>query len=849
LMGELVLRSTFQVEHQHKPLYSGGSICIGTDGVDGFFNAGGSFNHVDLTTGRVVQNISTSGDIDALCFHPETQQLLVSTTSLLISHYLLDKPNLTLQRQWKAHTRPITNLAFHPSGRYAASASTDHTARVWDVQQGFCTHNFKGHEGIVTLVRFHPNKSRMELFTASEDGNIRVWDLDTKRCKILSSHMSVPTSLCFSSSGKELISVGRDQVINFWNLSKYELIRTIPAFEPLEGIFTVPENLVQKIKETKSVKGPLVITGGEKGLLKIWDCGSSECVFTESNPDSKEKFKQILDANDGKHIILVTEEDNLMFYSLENLPLQSNKLLVGSLDEIIDMKYIQGGKSLVVATNTSKLYTFDLATFSCNALLGHKDTILCVDVSPDGRLIASASKDNTIRIWDNQTRKCIAEGVGHTESVMAIGFAKRTGEFVISAGQDKTLKLWNIKAALKANSTGSIIPLKSKFTVKAHDKEINAVSVAPNDSLFASGSQDKLIKLWDPKGQLIATLKGHKRGIWALEFSPVDKVLASASGDKTVKIWSLSDHSCLRTFEGHTHAVLKLCWITRGMQLLSCGSDGLVKLWTLKSNECTNTFEQHEDRIWALACKDDGDQFVTGDSGSLLNVWKDHTIFEQEKEQLEKEKLLLDEQKLSNFLHEKNYHQAILLAFELEQPFRIRSIFADLLSGPDAGVVDDIVKEFSEDTLKKSLHYIRDWNTNARHSVVAQEVLSRIVRVYPPKQLLKIQGMKQILQALLPYTDRHFQRLDQLLQKSCIIDFTLQRMNLLTPDDADESAISLGDRNQNTSTSSQESEDSDESMDSQDNDDSPVVVTPAPLVNTKRKFATPGNTAKRKKLQ
>jgi hypothetical protein len=102
---------------------------------------------------------------------------------------------------------------------------------------------------------------------------------------------------------------------------------------------------------------------------------------------------------------------------------------------------------------------------------------------------------------------------------------------------------------------------------------------------------------------------------------------------------------------------------------------------------------------------------------------------------------------------------------------------------------------------------------------------------------------------LLPYTDRHFQRLDQLLQKSCIIDFTLQRMNLLTPDDADESAISLGDRNQNTSTSSQESEDSDESMDSQDNDDSPVVVTPAPLVNTKRKFATPGNTAKRKKLQ
>lgn len=43
--------------------------------------------------------------------------------------------------------------------------------------------------------------------------------------------MSVPTSLCFSPSGKELVSAGRDQVLNFWNLEKYELIRTIPAFE------------------------------------------------------------------------------------------------------------------------------------------------------------------------------------------------------------------------------------------------------------------------------------------------------------------------------------------------------------------------------------------------------------------------------------------------------------------------------------------------------------------------------------------------------------------------------------------------------------------------------------------
>lgn len=62
---------------------------------------------------------------------------------------------------------------------------------------------------------------------------------------------------------------------------------------------------------------------------------------------------------------------------------------------------------------------------------------------------------------------------------------------------------------------------KPRFTAKAHDKDINSVAVAPNDKLIASGSQDRLIKLWDPKDlSLIATLKGHKRGVWCVEFSP-----------------------------------------------------------------------------------------------------------------------------------------------------------------------------------------------------------------------------------------------------------------------------------------------------------------------------------------
>jgi U3 small nucleolar RNA-associated protein 13 len=117
---------------------------------------------------------------------------------------------------------------------------------------------------------------------------------------------------------------------------------------------------------------------------------------------------------------------------------------------------------------------------------------------------------------------------------------QKTNSFVLSGSEDKTVKKWFLPFLLsdkkhkkkETEGEGEKKKPASLFTIRAHDKDINAIAVAPNDGTFATGSQDKTAKIWScENGGLLGTLKGHKRGVWSLEFSPVDKCIATSSGN------------------------------------------------------------------------------------------------------------------------------------------------------------------------------------------------------------------------------------------------------------------------------------------------------------------------------
>ena len=619
-------------------------------------------------------------------------------------------------------------------------------------------------------------------------------------------------------------------------------------------------------------------TGGEQGVVKIWRSDTGERLYGDppaglGAPTAAGGILELLHASSlaPSGLIAATQDCRILFLSIspgdrrgsttsvEQSPtcaVHLDKQLIGNNDEVTDLRFVDGSRDhswrtdrasaqspseagsskksdgddggrierlpryIAVATNSEHIRLFESSSLGCVSTLdGHRDIVLAMDTlrlkSGQG-LLASGAKDNEVRVWMVPQGRCIAVGRGHVGAVGCVAFARKPdGGFLVSGSSDKLLKVW---------STGSLLldseapqSLKTTAAVVAHEKDINSVAVAPNDSVVASASQDRTVKIWRTNDlALMRTLRGHKRGVWSVAFSPVDQAVASASGDKTVRLWSLKDGTCLRTFEGHLNSVLRVQFLSSGAQLLTAGGDGLLKLWNVRDTECVNTFDAHEDKVWALAVSDlEGCYAVSGGGDGSLVLWEDATREDASKALQSAEATLLQEQDLANAFNAKDWLRAMNLAFDMRRPGRLLDILQKAFESSDGGadgvgwkVLQQSIGGLNTDRLKECLEYCREWNAHNRTCFIAQATLYTILQMRPSRELVSLPGIGPVIDALAAYTQRHFLRSDRISRSTFILDHLMDSLNVFAPNGMhnEEGEEGTGPEDDVSSTSSSEEE-------------------------------------------
>jgi len=298
------------------------------------------------------------------------------------------------------------------------------------------------------------------------------------------------------------------------------------------------------------------------------------------------------------------------FYSLI---FRERQTLKGHNSWVISVSWSPDGKTLASGSKdgTIKLWSRDgklLQTLRGTT----NDGVLSVSWSPDRQAIASGRKDGTIQLWsrDGTPQKILT---GHNDGFFSVSW-RPDGNTLASGSEGGTIKIWN--------RDGKFIK-----TLPGHNAYVRSVSWSPDGNTLASGSgdtskskfMDNTIKLWSRDGKLQQILTGHKREVSSVSWSRDGNTLASGSWDNTIKLWS-RDGKLQQILTGHNADVNSVSWSPDGNTLASGSWEGIIQLWS-RDGKLLQTLKGHKAEVYSVSWSPDGKTLASASWDKTVILW------------------------------------------------------------------------------------------------------------------------------------------------------------------------------------------------------------------------------------
>lgn len=474
----------------------------------------GAMKKYDLNTGNCVMsfdghtkyiksiNISHNGNFIVSTSGDDTVKIWNVSTGKLVQDIKITSP---------------TSAFFNSNDTKIIVSAFDGNVRIYDVSSGQQIQMFtitSGNSFIETAV-FSPTDKYIlsSVLDESVSGEIKIWDAQNgELIQTLTGHTSSVATLVFTNDGKSLISGSKDKTLRIWNLNIKEKPKK-------KGLFYTPPVVVSKALFSRD--GKYIVASYWNNTLKLLN---SNATIAERSFTGHTSLVTSFDLSpDEKKIASVSSDKSIILWETSTGQILK-RIWPNNVRELDSVAFSPDGK-ILIATCDNCIKMWNVENYQLvNMLDGHKGIVNTAIFSYDGKYIISGSYDQSIIIWRKDGVK-ERTFVGHIGPVQHVAVYQDQDNMIIaSASSDNTVRIWN-------GRTGDCL-----YILEGHKNVVTYVSFSKDGKKLLSASSD--IRVWDTEtGELIDVLEGHKDLVKSVVFSPDSKTILSASSDGTIKLW------------------------------------------------------------------------------------------------------------------------------------------------------------------------------------------------------------------------------------------------------------------------------------------------------------------------